>query len=218
MRYQWHKENSKRNQDQTKATGKNQRGSTSAFEEKKYAATHSSGADTSGIPTTNSPNARNINRNKSANYQHAKMVQDTESTVSSTRDEPTITQEPGTYLAIPVKDYRDGPIEEIAVHHLRINRVIENKAIRNRQQEENIQTTELDCLLYLETLIKETAADPELIEVQSCLEDNSTLAFLEDYKHVAKKLTHSRGITIVDDRIIVSKLLWCLLWNPGHEN
>ena len=44
-----------------------------------------------------------------------KVIHDTESTVSSTPEEPTTTQEPGTYPAIPVQEYRDGPIEEIAV-------------------------------------------------------------------------------------------------------
>ena len=44
-----------------------------------------------------------------------KVIHDTESTVSSTPKKPTTTQEPGTYPAIPVQEYRDGPIEEIAV-------------------------------------------------------------------------------------------------------
>ena len=62
-------------------------------------------------------------------------------------------------------------------------------------------------MLDLETLIKETAADPDLIKVQCCLEDNNTLAIPEDYKHVAKKITHGWGITMVDDRIIFPKSL-----------
>ena len=40
-----------------------------------------------------------------------KVIDDSESTVSSTLEEPTTTQEPGTYPAIPVQEYRDGPIE-----------------------------------------------------------------------------------------------------------
>ena len=67
------------------------------------------------------------------------------------------------------------------------------KATRNRQQEYNIRSAELDFMLDLETLIKETAADPDQIEGQCCLEDNNTLAIPEDYKHVAKKLTHRWG-------------------------
>ena len=103
-------------------------------------------------------------------------TQDTESTVSSTPEEPVITEEPGSYPAIPVQEYREGPIEEIAVHYVRINKVIETKAPRNRQQEDNIRAAELDFMLDLETLIKETAADPDLIEVQCCIEDNNTQA------------------------------------------
>ena len=79
--------------------------------------------------------------------------------------------EPGAYLAIPVQDYRDGPIEDIAIHYVRINRVVEQKATRNKQQEDNIRAAELDFMLDSETLIKETAADPDLIELNCCLED-----------------------------------------------
>ena len=119
-----------------------------------------------------------------------KAAPDTESTVSSSQEEPVITEESGSYPAIPVLEYRDGPIEEITVHYVRINKVIETKAPRNRQQEDNIRSAELDFMLDLETLIKETAADPDLIEVQCCIEDNNIQAIPEDYKQVARKLTH----------------------------
>ena len=120
--------------------------------------------------------------------------------VSSTPEDPVITEEPGSYPAIPVQEYREGPIEGIAVHYVRINKVIETKAPRNGQQEDNIRAAELDFMLDLETLIKETAADPELIEVQCCIEDNNTQAIPDDYKQVAKKLTHRWGITMVDPK------------------
>ena len=42
--------------------------------------------------------------------------------------------ETGAYTAIPAQKNRDGPIEEITVHFVLINRIIENKAVRNRQQ------------------------------------------------------------------------------------
>ena len=71
-------------------------------------------------------------------------------------------------------------------------------------------------MLDLETLIEETAADPDLIEVQCCLEDNKALAIPEDYKHVAKKLIHRWGITMVDDRIIVPKRLRYAALNALH--
>ena len=136
-----------------------------------------------------------------------KIIQDSEWMVPSTLEEPTITQELGTYPAIPVQQYQDGPIEKVAVSYVRITRVFEKKAIRNRQQEDNIQSAEY-FMFDLETLIKETATDPDVIEVQWCLEDNNTLANPEDYEHVAKKLTHRCwGITMVDDRIIVPKNL-----------
>ena len=39
------------------------------------------------------------------------------------------------------------------------------------------------------------------------IEDNNTQAIPDDYKQVAKKLTHRWGITMVDDRIIIPKSL-----------
>ena len=62
-------------------------------------------------------------------------------------------------------------------------------------------------MLDLETLIKGTAADTDLIEVQCCIEDDNIQAIPEGYQHVAKKLTHGWGITMVDDRIINPKRL-----------
>ena len=97
-----------------------------------------------------------------------------------------------------------------------MNRVNEKNATRNRQQDDNIRSAELDFMLALESLIEETAADPDLIEVQCCLEDNETLSIPEDYKHVAKKLTHRRGIKIVNDRIIVPKSLRYAALNALH--
>ena len=132
---------------------------------------------------------------------------ETESTVSSTTEKPVTTQEPGTYPAIPVQKFRDGPIEEIAVRYVRINRVIENEAIRNKKQEDNVRAAELDFMLDLETLIKETAADPDLIELQCCIEDNNLSQAPEAYKPIIKRLTHRWGITMVNDRIIVPKSL-----------
>ena len=83
------------------------------------------------------------------------------SNVSSMQDkEPPTTKEPGSYPAIKVHEYRDGPIEEIAVHYVRINKIVENKQPRIRTQEDNVRTAELDFMLDLETLIKETSADP----------------------------------------------------------
>ena len=86
----------------------------------------------------------------------------------------TTTQEPGAYLAIPVQEFRDEPTEEIAVHYVRINRVEEKKATRYRQQEDNIGSAELDFNLDLETLIEQPHADPDLMDLQCCLEDNKS--------------------------------------------
>ena len=116
------------------------------------------------------------------------------------------THEPGAYPAIPVQEYRDGPIEEIAVHYVRINRIVEEKA-KHKKQEDNVRSAKLDFMLDLETLIKETAADPELIELNCCLEENNTNLIPNDYRTVAIKLTHRWGIIMVDDRIIIPKSL-----------
>ena len=161
---------------------------------------------TPGTSTENNPEAISIQ----------KSAPDTKFTISLTPEEPIVTEEPGTYPAIPVQEYRYGPIEESAVHYVRINKVIETNAPRNRLQEDNIRSAELDFMLDLETLNEETAADPDLIEIQCCIEDNNTQAIPEEYKQVAKKLTHRWGITIVDDRIIIPKSLRYAALNAPH--
>ena len=62
-------------------------------------------------------------------------------------------------------------------------------------------------MLDLETLIKETAADPDLIELQCSMENDNLHQASEAYKPIIKRLTHRLGITMVDDRIIVPKNL-----------
>ena len=109
---------------------------------------------------------------------------------SSTPEEPVTTQEPGAYPAISVQHFRDGPIEEIAVRYVRINRVLKNKAVRNEKQEDNVRAAELDFILDLETLIKEAAVDPDLIELQCCIEDDNLNQAREEYKPIIKRLTH----------------------------
>ena len=64
---------------------------------------------------------------------------DTESTTSSNTEEAVTIHEPGAYPAIPVQDYREGPFQDIAVHYVRINRVVEQKTTRNKQQHEQYQ-------------------------------------------------------------------------------
>ena len=70
-----------------------------------------------------------------------------------------------------------------------------------------MRLVELDYMLALETLIKETTADPEIIELNCCLEDNNTNMIPNEHRTVAEKLTHRWGITMVDDRIVTPKSL-----------
>ena len=142
---------------------------------------------------------------------------DTKSTTSSNTDEEAVTiHKTGAYPAIPVQDYRDDPIEDIAVHYVRINRVVEQKATRNKQQKDNIRAAELDFMMDLETLIEETAAEPDLIELNCCLEDNNSNQIPHEYRTVAKKLTHGWGIIMVDGRIIIPKTLRSAALNALH--
>ena len=92
----------------------------------------------------------------------------------------------------------------------------EQKATRNKQQEDKIRAAELDLMLDLETLIKETAADPDLIKLNCCLDDDNSHQILHDYKTVAKKLTHRWGIIMVDDRIIIHKTFRYAALNALH--
>ena len=139
--------------------------------------------------------------------QNEETHNDAGSTISNNSEEAVATHEPGAYPAIPVQKYRVGPIEEIEVHYVRINRVVETKAKRNKQQEDNVRSAERDFMLDLETLIKETTADPDLVELNCCLEDNNTNMIPNEYRTVARKLTHRWGIIMVDDRIVIPKSL-----------
>ena len=113
------------------------------------------------------------------------------------------THEPGAYPAIPVQECRDGPVDEIAVPYVRINCIVEQKAKRNRQQEDNIRSAELDSMLDLETLTKETLADLDLTEQNCRIKDNNLEQIPQNYKNVARKMTHRWGIIIVVDRIVI---------------
>ena len=83
---------------------------------------------------------------------------------------------------------------------------METKAKRNKQQD-NVRSDELDFMLDLETLIKETTAGPELIV---------TNMIPNEYRTVAKKLTHRWGIIMVDDRIVIPKSLRYAALNALH--
>ena len=98
------------------------------------------------------------------------------------------THEPEVYPAIPVQNHHDGPIRDIAV--VRMNTVVEQKATRNKQQEDNVRAAELDFMLDLETLSKESPAEPVLIELNCCIEENNFNQILNENKPVAGKLTH----------------------------
>ena len=71
-------------------------------------------------------------------------------------------------------------------------------------------------MLDLETIIKETAADPDLIELNCCIEDNKLDQIPQNYRTVAKKLTHRWGIILVDDRIVIPKSLRYAALNALH--
>ena len=102
------------------------------------------------------------------------------------------------------------------VHYVRTNREVEGKATRNKQQEDNVRSAELDFMLDLETLIKETAANPDLVELNCCNEDINTNQIPNNYKAVAKKLTHRWGIIMVDNRIVIPKSLRITALNALH--
>ena len=76
------------------------------------------------------------------------------------------------------------------------------------KREDNVRLGEFDFMLDLEKLNKETtAADPNLTELQCCLENDNIIQVPEDYKPVIKRLTRRWGTTVVDDCIIIPKHL-----------
>ena len=117
---------------------------------------------------------------------------DTQSTDSTNSEEVVATHEPAAYPAIPVQDYRDGPIEEIAVQYVNMNSVVEMKATRNRQQQDIIRAAEQDIMLDRETLIKDKRKSHQPgshLTLLLLFKDNNTSQTSNDQKYVAKKLT-----------------------------
>ena len=127
----------------------------------------------------------------------------TESTTSNNSEETVVTHERRHIPSNTGPRIQRRTNRKIAVHYVRINRVVEEKAKRNEQQEDNVRSAELDFMLDLETIIKETAADLDLIELNCCIEDNNTDQIPHNYRTVDKKLTHRWGVIMVDDRIVV---------------
>ena len=99
---------------------------------------------------------------------------DAGSTALTNTDEAIASHKPGAYPAKTEQNYRYGPIDKIAVHYVRLNRMVERKTKRNKQHEDNVRSTELDFMLDLQILFKETAIDPDLIELNCCIEENNT--------------------------------------------
>ena len=62
---------------------------------------------------------------------------ETESTASSTPEEPVTTQKLGAYPAIPIQEFIDGPIEEIAVRYVRINRSYRKQSRQKQETRRN---------------------------------------------------------------------------------
>ena len=151
--------------------------------------------------------------NRNETLREKETNRDAESNTSNNSKEAVATHEPGVCRAIPVKEYRDGPIEERAVHYVR-------KKPRRRREGKTKQTArasaEVDFLLDLETVTNETAADPYIIELNCCIGGNNTSQIPDDYKTVAKKLTHRWSIIMVDDRIIIPKTLRYATLNALH--
>ena len=61
---------------------------------------------------------------------------DTKSRVLSTSREPVTAYEPGAYPAIPVHEYRDEPLDEIAVHYVPLKCIVKKETTRNKQPED----------------------------------------------------------------------------------
>ena len=81
--------------------------------------------------------------------------------------------------------------------------MVGEKFVGNKQQDDKVRAAEFDFLLGPETLMKGTAAENELIELQYCLDDGNKEQIPENVEQVAGKLTHRWRITIVDESIII---------------
>ena len=86
-----------------------------------------------------------------------------------------------------------------------------------------MRSAELDFMLDFETLIKETTADPELIELNCCLEDNNTSMIPNEYRTVAKKTNstlghhHGRRPNCHTEITEICRTQRPTLWTSGHQ-
>ena len=128
---------------------------------------------------------------------------DTKSTASTKSEQAVATHEPGANPAIPVQDYRDSPIEVKSTNpnKPRSGRKNERKQAAGKQR----QGSRLRLHAGPGNTNKKTAADPDLIELNCCLEENNSSIFPNDYKTVPKKLTHHRSIKLGCGGPFVSK-------------
>ena len=134
------------------------------------------------------------------------------STVSS--ESEVVVESSQDYPAVKVHEYGDG--ESKIISYIRINRVAETNFTSTQRAEENVRKAEMDFMLDLQSIIKETAADPEILKVKLCLERDRKEQIPEEYKGVAKKLTTRGGELLVDDRIVVPKSLRSSALNSLH--
>ena len=146
-----------------------------------------------------------VNRNEATRDNETNR--NAESTTSNNSEEALATHEPGAYPAKPVQDSRHDPIEETAIHYVRRTHIVKEKVNRDKQQEDNVRAAEMDFMLDLERLIKETSTGPDLIKLNSYTEDNNVSQIPNEYKTVTGKLIRSWGIIMADDRNIVPKAL-----------
>ena len=90
------------------------------------------------------------------------------------------------------------------------------KCPKVRSNEEQCQGSRTKLQLDLETQIKEAAANPNLTELNCCLEHNNNSQIPNDYKTLARKLIHQWGVIVVDDRMIGPKRLRYAALNALH--
>ena len=92
---------------------------------------------------------------------------------------------------------------------------VSEKSKRNKQQENNVRSAELNSM---ETLIKKAAANPDLFEIICCFKEINISQILNDYNTLAEKLIHSWGIIMADNQIIVPKTLQYAAPNALHSD
>ena len=89
-------------------------------------------------------------------------------------------------------------------HYIQINHLLRQLSSNKKILEEAIKGADFEFLPDMKTLISGTAIDPALTGVQASMRREDRETTTDEYRPVFDKLSISKGLIYMDDRIVVS--------------